>query len=160
MSNLFDQALSGNAKAFDDARQLGALSMVLEGHSPADSVFAMDKTLFTLREAVDVANGKTSGQDAVENMIDRATVYVVTWAQTQCVKLCESGGEKLGSAIGEIFGPQGAAIGAVAGKAVGRAIGVALKPIVEKGVLMISDCVKSLWEGVKNITSGLFGGII
>jgi hypothetical protein len=72
---------------------------------------ASDKALFTMSESVAVAEGRAAEQDVIENLIDRAAVYVTVWAQQKCVELCETGGAALGAFIGGFFGPQGAVIG-------------------------------------------------
>lgn len=159
MSSLMDQAVHGDGASFDTARKLAALSSVLKGNDSVTSVIAADKAVFTLQEAAAVGEGKKNEQDVVENLIDRAAVHLTTWAQKRCVQLCERGGEKLGAAIGGIFGPAGGAVGAKVGRVVGHWVGEKLKPVVEKGVGMIAEGAKSVWQGIKDVGSRICSGI-
>ena len=155
MSEIMDRALRGDGQSFGTARKLAALSSVLEGNTPVGAVIAADKAVFTMREATAVAEGKRNEQDAVENLIDRAAVYVTTWAQRECVKLCEKGGEALGAAIGEYFGAENTATCAAAGRFVGHWVGVALKPVVEKGVQLLAEGAKGVWGKIKDVGSSV-----
>lgn len=159
MSVIVDQALRGDADSFDTVRKLGALSLVLDGEDAVNSVVASDKALFTISEAVAVAEGQTSEQDVVENLIDRAAVHVTVWAQQRCVELCEKAGTVLGAKIGTIFGPGGSKIGSKAGKWLGRQVGNALKPVVEKGVQIIASVAKGIWSGLKSVGREVVSGI-
>ena len=153
--SIVDQALRGNADSFDTVRKLGALSQVISGEDAVDSVIASDKVLFTMSESVAVAEGASSEQDAFENLIDRAAVYVTVWAQQKCVELCEAGGALLGAKIGAIFGPKGSEIGAKIGKWLGNKVGNTLKPVVEKGVQLIANVAKTVWGTVKSVVSSI-----
>ena len=155
MSVIVDQALRGDAASFDTVRKLGALSLVLDGEDAVNSVVASDKALFSMSEAVAVAEGQTSEQDVVENLIDRAAVHVTVWAQQKCVELCETSGALLGAKIGGIFGPKGREIGAKVGKWIGNKVGNVLKPVVEKGIQLVARAVKSIWGTVKNVASSI-----
>ena len=159
MSALMDKAVHGDGQSFDTARKLAALSSVLEGNDAVASVIAADKAVFTMQEATAVAEGKKDEQDAVENLIDRAAVYVTTWAQQRCVQLCEKVGEKIGAAIGGIFGPAGAEVGAMVGRVAGHWVGEKLKPVVQKGVEIIADAAKGLWNTIKEAGSSICRGI-
>ena len=159
MSALMDKALHGDGQSFDTARKLAALSSVLEGNDTVASVIAADKTVFTMQEATAVAEGKKDEQDVVENLIDRAAVHVTTWAQQRCVQLCEMGGEKIGAAIGGIFGPAGAAAGAAIGKVAGHWVGEKLKPVIQKGVEIIADAAKGLWNTIKETGGRIYDGL-
>ena len=155
MSALVDQALRGDVSSFDTVRKLGALSLVLEGEDAVNSVVASDKALFTMSESVAVAEGRAAEQDVIENLIDRAAVYVTVWAQQKCVELCETGGAALGAFIGGFFGPQGAVIGEKVGRFIGHYVGKTLKPVVEKGVQLVADAAKSVWGTIKDIGRGI-----
>ena len=159
MSALMDKAVHGDGQSFDTARKLAALSSVLEGNDAVASVIAADKAVFTMQEVTAVAEGKKDEQDAVENLIDRAAVHVTTWVQQRCVQLCEKGGEKIGAAIGGIFGPAGAATGAKIGKNVGHWVGEKLKPVIQKGVEIIAEAAKGLWNTIKDIGGSICNGI-
>jgi phage tail tape-measure protein len=159
MSAVMDNALLGDRQSFDTTRKLAALSSVLEGNDAVTSVIAADKAVFTLQEAAAVAEGKKNEQDVVENLIDRAAVYVTTWAQQCCIRVCEQAGEKIGAAIGSIFGPAGAAVGAKVGRLVGHWVGEKLKPVVEKGVKMIAEAAKGVWQAIKDVGSSICSGI-
>ena len=150
MNNIVDKALQGDTSSFDVSRKLGALSLVLTGEDPTNAVIATDKVLFTALQAVAAEKEQSSNQDIVENLIDRAAVYVTVWAQQKCIALCEAGGAKLGAAIGGLFGPKGAIIGEKAGQWVGRQVGRALKPAVERGVQILADTAKSIWNDIKS----------
>jgi len=159
MSAIMDNALQGDVKSFATMRKLGALSSILDGNDTTASVLAADKVMFTMQESVAVAEGKKNEQDVVENLIDRAAVHVTTWAQQRCVQLCEKGGEKLGGIIGGIFGAAGAATGAKVGRVVGHWVGDKLKPVVEKGVQLVAEGAKAVWEAIKDAGSSLLSGI-
>ena len=153
--SIVDQALRGNADSFDTVRKLGALSQVLSGEDAVDSVIASDKVLFTMSESVAVAEGRAAEQDVIENLIDRAAVYVTVWAQQKCVELCETGGAALGAFIGGFWGPQGAVIGEKVGRFIGHYVGKTLKPVVEKGVQLVAGAAKSIWGGIKSIAGSV-----
>lgn len=159
MSVIVDQALRGDAASFDTVRKLGALSLVLDGEDAVNSVVASDKALFTISEAVAVAEGQTSEQDVVENLIDRAAVHMTVWAQQKCVELCETSGAAVGAFIGGIFGKGGAVIGEKVGRFVGHGVGRALKPVVEKGVQIIASVAKGIWSGLKSVGKEIVSGI-
>ena len=153
--SIVDQALRGNVDSFDTGRKLGALSQVLSGEDAVDSIIASDKALFTMSESVAVADGISSEQDAFENLIDRAAVYVTVWAQQKCVQLCEANGALLGAKIGGIFGPKGREIGAKVGRWLGNKVGNTLKPVVEKGVRLIAVAAKKVWGTIKCVASSI-----
>ena len=155
MSIIVDQALHGDVSSFDTIRKLGALSLVLDGEDAVNSVVASDKALFTISEAVAVAEGQTSEQDVVENLIDRAAVHVTVWAQQKCVELCETSGAAVGAFIGGIFGKGGAVIGEKVGRFIGHYVGKTLKPVVEKGVQLVADAAKSVLGTIKDIGRGI-----
>ena len=159
MSVIVDQALRGDADSFDTVRKLGALSLVLDGEDAVNSVVASDKALFTISEAVAVAEGQTSEQDVVENLIDRATVRVTVWSQQKCVELCETCGAAVGAFIGGIFGKGGAVKGKKVGRFVGHGVGQALKPVVEKGVQIIASVAKGIWSDLKSAGREIVSGI-
>ena len=159
MSALMDKAVHGDGQSFDTARKIAALSSVLDGNDTVSSVIAADKAVFTLREATAAAEGTKKKQDIVEDLIDRAAVYVTVWAQHRCVQLCEQGGEKLGAAIGGLFGPAGAKTGAAVGRVVGRWVGEKLKPVVQKGVEIIADAAKGVWDTVKETGGRIYDGL-
>ena len=155
MSAIVDQALRGDASSFDAVRKLGALSLVMNGEDAVNSVVASDKALFTMSESVAVAEGRAAEQDVIENLIDRAAVYVTVWAQQKCVELCETGCAALGAFIGSFFGPQGAVIGEEVGRFIGRSIGKVLKPVVANGVQLVAGAAKSIWGGIKSIAGSI-----
>ena len=157
--NIVDNALRGDTSSFDTVRKLGALSLVLSGEDTANSVIASDKALFTMQESVAVAEEQSTEQDAVENLIDRAAVYVTVWAEQKSVELCETGGAALGAAIGSIFGPKGKEIGAKAGKWLGKQVGNALKPVVQKGVQLVANAAKTVYRTIKDGISNALSSV-
>ena len=159
MSVIVDQALRGGADSFDTVRKLGALALVLSGEDATNSVIASDKVLFAMQESVAVAEEKNTEQDAVENLIDRAAVHVTVWSQQKCVELCETCGAAVGAFIGGIFGKGGAVTGEKVGRFVGHGVGLALKPVVEKGVQIISSVAKGIWSGLKSAGREIVSGI-
>jgi hypothetical protein len=105
---------------------------------------------------VDFATGKITGEEALDKAGD------ATCSLVGSILLCGKG-MAAGAALGSVFGPIGTAIGGIAwgivggiaGSAIGNAILEGRKGIVKTVVKTVKSIATGIWEGVKNVASGV-----
>lgn len=149
MSDLANNAITGDKQAFTDFRKLTACaSAIATGDSGAASAVSADKNIFQKSIDYAVGSGLMTGEDAVEAAIDRTASHFAVVARKAVAKIVEKGCIAAGAWLGSLVGqPQ---LGAAIGAKVGKLLNTPVQVLVTKGVEKVKEVVKIGWQKVKS----------
>ena len=153
MSNSVIQALDGNPVEFNNLRKILAAGLLGGGAGASAAAFLADKSASEAKAAYEVGSGKSSEQDAIEDLIDRGVARASVWIQENGAELCEKGcmiaATWLGAKLTPVFGPKAIVVCKVVGEFIGKKVGEIGTKLIDEGTRKIGACIKKLYSKAK-----------